>query len=245
MQCAGIHADLVEDELFGHVRGAFTGADSDRPGMLESANSGTLFLDDVGDLALPLQSRFLGMLSRRAVKRIGAQGTRSFDVRVVAATQRNLAVDVNQNRFRADLFYRLAVVRLKVPPLRERREDIPLLIGRFLESARSRGLADVPDELSAVAVARLQAQPWPGNVRELRNTIDRIVLQLPGDAAAEVPADQKLLFSAREHALTDFERSYFAALLATMGGNLSAVARAADLDRRYLVRILKRLGLTA
>jgi two-component system, NtrC family, response regulator GlrR len=242
VECASLQAELMEDELFGHVRGAFTGADSDRAGLLEAASGGTLFLDEVGDLSMPLQAKFLGVLSRLEVRRLGGANSRPVDLRVIAASQRNLAVEVNRGRFRSDLFYRLAVVRLTVPPLRDRREDIPLLIGAFLAAARARGVPGVPDELSAVALARLQSQPWAGNVRELRNTLDRIVLRLPGEEP-DADTEQPQLFTARERALFEFERGYFEALLATHGGNVSAVARAADLDRRYLARILKRLGL--
>jgi two-component system, NtrC family, response regulator GlrR len=242
VKCAGLHHDLMEDELFGHMRGAFTGADVDRAGVLETASRGTLFLDEIGELPAPLQPKLLGALERRKVRRLGSQSTRAIDVRVIASSQRNLAREVNEGRFRADLFYRVAVVRLRIPPLRERLEDIPLLVNGFLEQARARGISDVPPSLSAVALARLGAQPWPGNVRELGNAIERIVLQIASEERDE-PRSGGNFFSEREQVLATFERNYFRRALATHAGNLSAVARATGLDRRYLQRILSRLGL--
>jgi DNA-binding NtrC family response regulator len=246
VECAGVSAALLEDELFGHVRGAFSGAVEERLGVLEAAGGGTLLLDEVADLPLVLQAKFLGALERRKITRLGSASSRRIDVRVLASSQRVLAREVNEGRFRADLFYRLAVVRLRVPPLRERPEDIPLLCGELLDAARARGLADVPPALSAAALARLRVQPWPGNVRELRNTLERTLQHLPGDAADEPAPAAKSghFFSERQAALLEFERAYFRRQLALHPGNLSAVARATGLDRSYLARILKRLALT-
>jgi DNA-binding NtrC family response regulator len=230
--CGGLSAELIEDELFGHVRGAFSGADTNRAGVLEQARGGSVLLDDIDDLPLPMQAKLLGAIDRRRVQPIG--GTpRAIDVRILATSQRDLAREVNQRRFRADLFYRLAVVRLRVPPLRERREDIPLLAAAFLEGA---------EPLSAVALAQLASHPWRGNVRQLRNTVERALLKLPTDDPEEPPADESL-FRSRARALFEFERQYFARLLEDCAGNVRAVARAAQMDRRQLQRKLQQLGL--
>ena len=242
VDCAALIGSLVESELFGHVRGAFTGADNDRIGLLEAANGGTVFLDRVNELPLALQAKLPGVLERHVVQPVGTRTRRRLDVRVIASSRSNLAREVNEGRFRADLFYRLSVIRVSLPPLSARLDDLPLLVASFLDDARARGVPDVPPELPSVVMARLASQPWPGNVRELRNAIERALLGLP-EAAQTGEAPKRQLFSAQAEALQQFEHSYFAALLAEHQGNVSAVARAAELDRRYLVRILKRLGL--
>jgi DNA-binding NtrC family response regulator len=247
LECAGMHSTLLEDELFGHVRGAFTGADTETVGLLESASGGTLFLDDISDLPLMVQSKFLGALDRRKVTRLGSQTSRHIDIRIIAGSQKGLAREVNEGRFRADLFYRVAVARIHVPPLRERLEDLPLLCAEILQGARSRGLGtEALDALSTVALTRLRAQPWPGNVRELKNAMERTLLRLPAEVAADPPAVESAghFFSDRARAVAEFERTYLRQKLAANDGNLSATARASGLDRSYLARILKRLGLS-
>jgi DNA-binding NtrC family response regulator len=250
VDCGALVGELMQAELFGYVRGAFSGADRAREGMLESANGGTLLLDEVGELPAQLQTKLLGAVERRKVVPLGANTPRSIDVRIIAATNRNLGREVNQGRFRADLFYRLAVVRLHVPSLRERREDIPILVQGFLENLRARYGERVPESLSALALAKLSAHDWPGNVRELRNAVERAALrvkQSEEEPEADAPpptAPPEQFFLRRADALESFERGYFTELLARAEGNLSRAARIAGLDRRYLHRILKRIGLS-
>jgi DNA-binding NtrC family response regulator len=244
VDCAALPPDLLEAELFGWERGAFTGAVASRVGLLASADRGTIFLDEIGELAWPLQAKLLGALERRRVTPLGSTRARSIDVRVIAATNRNLTREMNRGCFRSDLFFRLAVVRLTVPPLRERLDDIPILVEAFLEELRARG-RDAP-ELSAIALARLANRPWPGNVRELRNACERAVLNLvdrPPPPALPATAPAQGLFAARDEAVASFERRYFEGLLGRSRGNLSQVSRLAQMDRRYLYRVLERLGL--
>jgi len=235
----------MESELFGHVRGAFTGAEQARTGLIEAAHSGTLFLDEVGELPLPVQAKLNGVLTRGKVTPVGAAESRKVDARVIAATRHNLPRAVNQGLFRAELFYRLAVARLRVPPLRERLEDVPLLVAELLDEFRAREGDAIPDELSAVALARLQAQSWPGNVRELRNTVEAAVINLPAvPRAAPAPPQQQPFFSSREVALAEFHRRYFARFMSDPNFNYSRLAAETGLDRGYLHRILKRYGIT-
>jgi transcriptional regulator with GAF, ATPase, and Fis domain len=185
VDCAAIPKDLIESELFGHVRGAFTGAEADRKGAFEVADGGTVFIDEIGELPLELQSRILGVLERRQVKRVGADQIRKVEVRVIAATNRDLREEVRAGRFREDLLFRLNVVSVSLPPLRERTGDIALLTERFLEDLVPPGGA--PLTLRQEALQRLQTYDWPGNVRELRNIVDRgaamsdLVFRVPED----------------------------------------------------------------
>jgi len=246
VDCGALAGGLMESELFGHVRGAFTGADEPRVGLIEAAHRGTLFLDEVGELPLSLQAKLLGVLTRNKVTPVGGSEARKVDVRVIAATRHNLPRAINAGLFRAELFYRIAVVRLRVPPLRERLDDVPLLVGEILAELREREGDRVPEELSAVALAKLVAQPWPGNVRELRNTVEAAVINLPGASRAAAPAAAPIqpFFSGREAALEQFHRVYFARLVAGEQFNYSRLAAETGLDRGYLHRILKRYGLS-
>jgi len=248
LDCGAVAESLVESELFGHERGAFTDAVSARAGVFESADGGTLFIDEIGELPLALQPKLLRALESGEVRRVGSTHTRKVDVRVVAATNRNLPQAVNSGSFRADLYYRVAAVRVVVPPLRQRREDIPLLVQSFAEQVADELGADL-QPLSPSAIARLQAEPWPGNVRELRNAVERLLLapDLPtvatGERSGSHPSPASALppyHAARRDQLERFEREYAARLRADFP-SLSAAARAAGLDRRSLQRLYRRL----
>ena len=248
---AGIATTLIESELFGHVKGAFTGAQTDRAGVFERADGGTVFLDEVGELPPEIQPRLLRALERRQVKRVGANDYRTVDVRVVAATHVDLEEAVEAGKFREDLFHRLAVLRVTLPPLRERLEDIPLLVDTVLERMKR-----PPSVLSDQTRALLSQYPWPGNVRELRNVVERVVSlgeeALPdiptepgmpahaGGAAAEIDLPFK---EAKERLIEGFERDYLKGLLERCEGNISRAAREAGIARLYLRKLLKKYGL--
>jgi DNA-binding NtrC family response regulator len=247
VDCGAIPHNLLESELFGHDKGAFTGALADHEGALEAADHGTVFLDEIGELGLELQPKLLRALDRREVKRVGASRYRPIDVRVIAATHRNLRAEVNAGRFRADLYYRLAVLQVRLPPLRQRAEDLPLLVEHVLH-----GLGAADDAGARVRtrefLADLARHAWPGNVRELRNYIERClafgvdVAPPPADNAP--PIDLKLpLRAARDEHLRSFERAYLRQVLAAAGNNVSAAARMAGIDRIYFYRLLWKYGL--
>jgi len=248
VDCAAVPANLLESELFGHERGAFTGAIQRRVGVFEEAEGGTVFLDEVGELPLDLQPKLLRVLEAREVRRLGANRYLPVDVRVVAATNRDLRAEVNVGRFRPDLYFRLAVLTVRLPPLRERPGDIPLiakqLLGRLtLDEETRRALAE-PAFLS-----RLQLSPWPGNVRELRNHLERCAaLQEALQPATEDPSPQHLdaldvsipFSEARRRLLDSFEQGYVRALLDRHDGNVSRAAATAGVDRAHLHRIMRR-----
>jgi anaerobic nitric oxide reductase transcription regulator len=267
LNCAALPDTLVESELFGHVRGAFSGASSDRRGKFELADGGTLFLDEVGELPLAVQAKLLRVLQNGQLQRIGSDHEHQVDVRLVAATNRDLAEEVRAGRFRADLYHRLSVYPLRVPPLRERGRDVLLLAGFFIEENRSRlGLLSI--RLAADAQAALQRYPWPGNVRELEHLIGRSALKAlaanrerrriltltaadlalsasdseRGDAVADVAAPPGAELDFR-NAVTAFERSMIVDALARHNQNWAAVARELGLDRANLNRLARRLGL--
>jgi len=248
VDCAAVPANLLESELFGHERGAFTGAIQRRVGVFEEAEGGTVFLDEVGELPLDLQPKLLRVLEAREVRRLGANRYLPVDVRVVAATNRDLRAEVNVGRFRPDLYFRLAVLTVRLPPLRERPGDIPLiakqLLGRLtLDEETRRALAE-PAFLS-----RLQLSPWQGNVRELRNHLERCAaLQEALQPASEDPSPQHLdaldvsipFSEARRRLLDTFEQGYVRALLDRHDGNVSRAAATAGVDRAHLHRIMRR-----
>jgi transcriptional regulator with AAA-type ATPase domain len=250
LDCSAIPEHLFENELFGHEKGAFTGASTTTAGAFERAIGGTLFLDEIGELPVELQPKLLRALESRRIRRIGGDGEIACDLRVVAATNRDLAVEVNRKAFRADLYYRLAVAQLHVAPLRDRRDDIPLLIERFLELLPDGYPRAVPPEV----VERFLQHGWPGNVRELRNAVERAVLA-PSAAAIDDadgrPAGQlddyvdlELPFKEARRRLDDaFDRRFLEALLERHAWNLSAVARAAQVDRMTIYKMLDRFGL--
>jgi DNA-binding NtrC family response regulator len=252
--CAAVTPSLIEAELFGHGKGAFSGADNARVGILESANGGTLFLDELGELPLDLQPKLLRALESRQVRPVGANRMRPLDIRIVAATHRDLQARVSAGEFREDLYYRLAVVEARVPPLRDRREDIPLLVERLLaQRTPPCTLVDLP----ANTLEMLAAHSWPGNVRELRNTLTRLILfsgndglSLPpgeanSEAAMQAAATPFLLpfHEAREAAIADFERRSAAEHLRVHRGNVSAAARAMGVSRQFLHKLITEHGL--
>ncbi len=249
VDCGALPRNLIEAELFGYDRGAFTGADAARAGAFERAHGGVLFLDEVGELPLELQPKLLRALAAREVRRIGGARNLAFDAQIVAATNRDLPLEVTRGRFREDLYHRLAVVVLTVPPLRERAEDIPLLAAHFLAELG----VDPASVLTADALAEMCAYPWPGNVRELRNALERAAtlserVTLEPAQRATPPAaptiDLKVTFrDGRQRAVDAFERAYLAALLAECRGNISEMARRARIDRMSIHRALQRLGL--
>jgi transcriptional regulator with GAF, ATPase, and Fis domain len=257
VDCGAMPENLMESELFGHVRGAFTGAMNDRKGAFEEAHGGTLFLDEIGELPLSLQPKLLRALEARTVRRLGTNQQRPVDLRIVAATNRSLARSVNEGTFREDLYYRLAVVEIRLPPLRARRDDIPMLATHFLE-----GFTGTPTKVPATMLAALMTRAWPGNVRELRNYLERSVsLGLPvAGAGTEAPAEQRAepllpqglgtlvpvhlaMKEAKLAWIEQFESVYVRALLDRTGGNVTRAAALAGISRRFLQRLMVRTGL--
>jgi DNA-binding NtrC family response regulator len=252
--CGAVPDELIESALFGHVRGAFTGAVSDRRGAFEEADGGTLFLDEIGELSPAVQPTLLRALDKQSVRPVGGTTYTRASVRVVAATNRNLRAEIAAKNFREDLYYRVAVVRMLVPPLRERPDDIPLLVEHFIRQFRSeRSLSVAPEDLE-----RLRRHHWLGNARELRNVIERACALSHGErleideALEERPVrggdsgaiDLDLPFKeAKARIIDGFEREYIATLLKRHGGNLSAAARAAEIDRKHLRELLRKHGL--
>jgi transcriptional regulator with GAF, ATPase, and Fis domain len=259
IDCGAIPESLFESELFGHVRGAFSGAVSDRRGVFEEADGGTLFLDEIGEMPLALQPKLLRAIETRAVRRVGASGTRPVDVRIVAATNRDLARCVNEGAFREDLYYRLAVVEVTLPPLRDRPADVGALAQHFY--AR---FAPAAGPLPADFARTLAARGWPGNVRELRNFIERSVslgfvspegprapatnappgLPARPDLEGLVPLELPLK-DARQRWTERFEEVYVRAMLRKTGGNVTRAAELAGVSRRFLQRLAARLGIRA
>jgi len=256
VDCGAISPNLIESELFGHVRGSFTGAERNRVGAFEAADGGTVFLDEIGELPLDMQPKLLRAIASRDIRRMGENQSRKVDVRVIAATNRKLEREVNLGRFREDLYYRLSVVTVRVPPLRERIEDVPLLVNCFLSALEATDKAHL---FTAEVLSEMSRYDWPGNVRELRNYVERLVVletEAPSfrddeddaDAAADKPApaavDIEVPFkTAKDTMIDQFERTYLTELLAWADGNVSRAARKAQLDRMYLHRLLQRHGL--
>ena len=250
VDCGALSPTLVASELFGHERGAFTGADRQHSGAFERASGGTLFLDEIGELPAELQPQLLGVLERQRLRRLGGREDIAVDVRVVSATNRDLRSEVNSGAFRLDLYYRLAVVELRLPSLRERGDDIPLLVEHFLRECGHAG--PVKDVVPSELMEALKLHRWPGNVRELRNWVEAtmamgesppLVESLDGSA----PTSQEVLRlpykEARATVLGEFERSYLEHLLGKCSGNVSAAARHAKMDRSYLIKLIQRHGL--
>jgi DNA-binding NtrC family response regulator len=249
VNCAALPDELFEAELFGHARGAFTGALAERTGVVEEAHGGTLFLDEVGELSLRAQAKLLRTLQEGEIRRVGENLPRRVDVRVVAATNRNLRQEVSDGRFRPDLLYRLDVVRITVPPLRERIDDVPLLIERCWQEAAAR--AHSRALLSAATVAALTRYPWPGNVRELQNVLAALAVRAPrrglvapGALPPHITSGPPPPALRLDEARRSFEERFVRAALARAGGRRTQAAHELGISRQGLTKMLSRLGLS-
>ncbi len=268
VDCSAIARDLIESELFGHVKGAFTGANADREGAFIAANGGTLFLDELGELPLDLQPKLLRALESRAVKPVGGNKTIQADVRIIAATNRNLVHEVKEGNFREDLYYRFAVIKVAIPPLRDRPDDIPPLVESFIAEA-SKVSGQEPVEIAYKTMEKLKRHQWPGNVRELKNFVERAVIltqdnlietkflnqsNAPKDRdldrrgteemATQAIAEDIPFKEAKTFLIESFEKAYWKQLLEHTGGNISKAARLAGVHRKSVEYILKKLDLT-
>ncbi|MCB9549153.1 MAG: sigma-54-dependent Fis family transcriptional regulator [Myxococcales bacterium] len=265
VNCGALPAELLDSELFGHVRGAFTDARRDKPGLVEEADGGTLFLDEIGDMPLPLQVKLLRFLQEGEVRRVGSNEAQRVDVRVVAATHRDLASGVDDGEFREDLYYRLSVVRLQVPPLRARKEDLPAL-ARHLLARHAAATSRPVVQLAPDALSRLTAHDWPGNVRELENVLRRALVFCPGDvidasllefdrapstpAGLPAPGERGVdlgvpLRQAKAALVDDFQQRYVLAALAQAGGVVAEAARLSGKDRKSFWELMQRYGIQA
>jgi two-component system nitrogen regulation response regulator NtrX len=256
VNCAAIPEELIESELFGHVRGAFTGAVADKPGRFEQANSGTIFLDEIADMSLKTQAKVLRVLQEQVMERVGGTQRIKVDVRVLAATNKDLTAEIRAGRFREDLFFRLNVIPIFVPALRDRQQDIPMLAEHFMALvAQEHGRK--PRRLASEAAARLQQYGWPGNVRELRNVIERVNIMVGGDTITA----QDLGFLGRDGVMPDlpgeagpvaplseardqFEKDYILRTLAAQQGNMSRTAEVLGVERSNLYKKLRAFGIT-
>ncbi len=261
VNCAAIPEELIESELFGHEKGAFTGATSKKRGKFDLANEGTIFLDEVADMSQKAQAKILRILQEKTFERVGGNRLISTDVRVLAATNKDLEREMEDGRFRQDLYYRLNVIPLHVPPLRDRREDIPLLVARFIHDFSLKE-GEVEKTMSNEALEKLMRHDWPGNVRELKNIVERLVIMTPGriidvadipplqktenghrpeTADIPIPSDSDSLREARQ----DFEKQFIMKKLKEFEGNISRTAEAIGLERSNLHRKIKSYGLDA
>jgi DNA-binding NtrC family response regulator len=259
VDCGAVAGPLIESELFGHEKGAFTGAQATRQGAFELAHGGTIFLDELGELSLDLQPKLLRVLEQREIRRVGGNRTMKVDIRVIAATKQDLSKEVQKGKFREDLFFRLSVVPIRMPSLRERKEDLPLLVRAFLHRLAETSGAP-PRELDGATLSSLAAHDWPGNIRELRNVLERGVylappgtphavrlISLPQGAAASggepamPPFEASLSYrDNKERWESEFEKRYLKWLIDNSRGNISQAARNADMDRKYLHKLLKK-----
>jgi two-component system, NtrC family, response regulator HydG len=255
VNCAALTETLLESELFGHEKGAFTGADKRREGRFMKANRGTIFLDEIGETSATMQAKLLRVIQEREIQRVGGDETLNVDVRILAATNRNLEEDVKEGKFREDLYYRLNVVTLNVPPLRDRQDDIPLLAQHFLEKYAEKNRKNVKG-FSPLAMDMLIKYGWPGNVRELENTIERAVILLTGDLITEKDLPSNIIEPYSEKSdwvekpkpvvanrpLEDIEKEAILATLEATGGNKSETARRLKINRKTLHKKLKDYG---
>ena len=246
VNCAALPENLLESELFGHKKGAFTGATQSRDGLLVQASGGTLLLDEIGEMALPLQAKLLDVIERGMVRPLGSDTERPVDARIVAATHRDLRQRVTSGQFRQDLLYRLEVVVIEIPALRHRRDDLPLLIGRFLAASQARNPTSPLKRFSKAALDRLMAHDWPGNVRELENVIERMVLLARAEEAdvAELPSTvgvgttEPIALAGPIVTMRDMQRRYAAYVFEKLGGTKAQAAEALDIDVKTLAKLL-------
>jgi two-component system, NtrC family, nitrogen regulation response regulator NtrX len=247
VNCAAIPSELIESELFGHMKGSFTGAFSDRAGKFEQADGGTLFLDEVGDMSLSAQAKLLRVLQEGVVTRIGGAKPIQVDVRVLAATNKDLEMEIAESRFREDLLYRLNVVPIEVPPLRERLEDVPALVAHFAELLGAS--AGVPGKRFAEeAVRRLQTRPWPGNIRELRNAVERALILAPGKVVTAADVDRLLPADlgpkqSLENFRSEAEKGFLVQKLREHDWNITETAKSLQIPRSNLYKKIERYGL--
>jgi two-component system nitrogen regulation response regulator NtrX len=247
VNCAAIPSELIESELFGHMKGSFTGAFADRAGKFEQADGGTLFLDEVGDMSLSAQAKLLRVLQEGMVTRIGGAKPIQVDVRVLAATNKDLELEIAESRFREDLLYRLNVVPIDVPPLRERLEDIPALVAHFAELLGAS--AGVPGKRFAEdAVRRLQTRPWPGNIRELRNAVERALILAPGKVVTVADVDRLLPADlgpkqSLENFRSEAEKGFLVQQLREHDWNITETAKSLQIPRSNLYKKIERYGL--
>jgi len=263
--CSAIPRELIESTLFGHEKGSFTGAVGQHHGCFEQAHMGTIFLDEIGELDLSLQPKLLRVLETKEIKRVGGDRNLDVDVRVVAATNRDIRAMINQGTFREDLYFRLSVIHVELPPLRDRRDDIPVLVRVFLDQLSERWFPGEGKrfEVTPEAMERLCSHPWPGNVRELRNTVERAASladgtllgpadfrvqarpttsAAPSSAIAQVPLGMEFK-DAKQKVVDQFEVAFLSALLEKHKGNITRCAQEAGLTRYHLRELLKRHGI--
>lgn len=248
LNCGGLTRDFLETELFGHEKGAFTGAVQSKVGLLEMAHKGSLFLDEIGDVDMQVQPKILKVLEEKQFRRLGDVRDRHVNIRLIAATHRNLAVLMSENRFRSDLFFRISTVPLIVPPLRDRSEDIPVIVTRLLERI-SAELNFGKVEITAEAMCRLQSYAWPGNIREMKNVLERAVLL----SGSRIITEKNLHFDQSDwlelkhdnlgRTLEQVERDYIAEILESEGGRVEAAAKRLDIPRSTLYAKLKQYKL--
>lgn len=254
LNCAAIPEELIESELFGHAKGAFTGATQSKRGKFEQADGGTLLLDEVGDMSLKVQAKVLRVLEEQRFEPVGSNSPIKVDVRIIAATNKRLDEELERGTFRADLFYRLNVIPFEIPPLRERYEDIPLLVDHFNKKYSIR-YNRAPKVFTGEALERLQSYDWPGNVRELRNLVERVVImyvheqvtgdELPPPGQAEgIAVPVRPSFSSYREGREAYERDYILRKLAECDGNVTRTAEAMGIDRSHLYRRMKALGIS-
>ena len=249
INCGAIPAELLESELFGHVKGAFTGASKDHPGLFQAAEGGTLFLDEIGDMPLSLQVKLLRVLEEKKVRPVGSTQSLPIDVRIISATHRNLPELISEKHFREDLYYRLNVISLHLPPLRERREDIPVLAEAFLQDLAAKQKPTVKG-FAASALEMLTACDWPGNIRQLYNAVEKMLILAPGAiiSAAHVRwclGEQEAELLSLAEAKNNFERDYLIETLKKTYGNVSKAARAAKRNRTDFYKLMARHNLQA
>jgi len=248
VNCGAVPESLMEDELFGHVRGAYTGAHGDKKGVFEEADGGSLFLDEIGDLYLSCQVKLLRVLQEMEVRRLGDTTSRRVNVRIIVATNRDLKKEIEAKRFREDLFHRISVLSIGLPPLRERREDVPLLVDHFVRQF-DRELGRAIRGFTPPAMERLKAHPWPGNVRELENRVKQAMVMAKGDVVdvdslsllSETPSESG--YPSFKRAKAEFEKSYVVQTLRIARGKVAAAARLASKDRKDFYDLMKKHGI--